>query len=70
MVAMTEEQVIQEFVHRALTNAALRQELTHNPEHVFEREDVPPRVRTVLLKMVPQLTLSREMPPSESWMSF
>jgi hypothetical protein len=52
-----EERQIQEFVHRISSNEALRKELISDPEQVIAREDFSPIVTSILMKLVPSLSL-------------
>jgi hypothetical protein len=52
---LMEEQIIQEFVHRASTDEHLRKELASDPDGVIMREGFSPRVARVISRLVPHL---------------
>jgi hypothetical protein len=56
-----EEMQIQTFVHRASTDAQLREDLRRDPDRVIMREEFSPRVSRIVARLVPHLTL--EQPP-------
>jgi hypothetical protein len=62
-----EEQQIQEFVHRAMLDKAMRQELICNPAGVVAREGFPPRVTGIVLRLIPHLTFDRPLDSAERW---
>ncbi|HEY3992705.1 MAG TPA: hypothetical protein VGM01_07460 [Ktedonobacteraceae bacterium] len=62
-----EEQQIQEFVHRAVMDKALRNELTLHPVDVLGCEDYSPRVMAILLRLVPCLAFEQPLNMSEKW---
>jgi hypothetical protein len=59
-----EEELIQDFVHRASRNEELRKELASNPESVIAREGFSPRVARIIARLVPQLALDQSLEPS------
>ena len=59
-----EEQMIQDFVHRASRDEGLRKELASDPESVIAREGFSPRVARIVLRLVPQLALDQSLEPS------
>jgi len=64
-----EEQQIQDFVHRVLSNETLRNELASNPDGVIIREGFSPRVARIITRLVPQLSLDKPLEPSlKFWM--
>ncbi|MDQ2884560.1 MAG: hypothetical protein M3Y39_00570 [Chloroflexota bacterium] len=62
-----EERQIQEFVHRISSDDVLRQELMSDPEQVIAREDFSPTVTSILMKLVPSLSLTTLEGPQLSW---
>jgi hypothetical protein len=62
-----EERQIQEFVHRISSDDALRKELISDPEQVIAREDFSPTVTSILMKLVPSLSLTTFEGPQLSW---
>lgn len=62
-----EEQQIQEFVHRAVMDKALRNELALHPVDVIGCGDYSPRVMAILLRLVPCLAFERPLNMSEKW---
>lgn len=62
-----EEQMIQDFVHRAPRDEELRKELANDPENVIAREGFSPPVARILLRLVPQLALDKPLEPSLYW---
>ena len=64
-----EEQQIQDFVHRVLSNETLRNELASNPDGAIIREGFSPRVARIITRLVPQLSLDKPLEPSlKFWM--
>lgn len=62
-----EEQQIQEFVHRVVTDEAMRRELVFDPLGVIGREEYSPRVVDVLLRLVPCLAFESPLRVGEKW---
>jgi len=62
-----EEQQIQEFVHRAMLDKVLRQELICNPAGVVARAGFSPRVTGIILRLIPYLTFDRPLASAERW---
>ena len=62
-----EEQMIQDFVHRASRDEELRKELVSDPNAVITREGFSPRVARIIARLVPQLALDQSLEPSLSW---
>ena len=62
-----EEQQIQNIVHRVSTDEALRQELARDPQAFVQREGLSSSVAHVIMKLVPQLTLTNTPNGTESW---
>jgi hypothetical protein len=62
-----EEQQIQEFVHQAMLDEAMRQELICNPAGVVARESFSPRVTGIVLRLIPHLTFDRPLDSAERW---
>jgi hypothetical protein len=62
-----EEQQIRDFVHRASTDEVLRKELASNPDAVLMHEGFSPRVSKIIARLVPHLTVDRELEPSLRW---
>jgi len=56
-----EEQIIQDFVHRASTDEKLREELANNPDGVIMREGFSPRIARVIARMVPHLSAGQSI---------
>ena len=61
-----EEQQIQDFVHCASHDEALRKELASNPDGVIMREGFSPRVARIIARLVPQLALDKPLEPSHN----
>lgn len=62
-----EEQQIQDFVHRVSQDEALRHELMSHPEDVIMRESSSPRVKHIMLRLVPYLTVEQPLEVSLGW---
>ena len=62
-----EEQQIRDFVHRASTDEALRKELASNVDAVIMREGFSPRVARIIARLVPYLSVERELEVSFNW---
>jgi hypothetical protein len=62
-----EEELIQDFVHRASRDEELRKELASDPDTVILREGFSPRVARIVLRLVPQLALDQSLEPSFNW---
>ena len=62
-----EEQMIQDFVHRASRDEKLRKELASDPESVIAREGFSPRVARIIARLVPLLALDKQLEPSLYW---
>ncbi len=62
-----EEELIQDFVHRASRDEELREELASDPESVITREGFSPRVARIIARLVPQLALDQSLEPSLYW---
>jgi len=62
-----EEQMIQDFVHRASRDEELRKELASNPNAIITREGFSPRLARIIARLVPQLALDQSLEPSLYW---
>lgn len=62
-----EEQQIRDFVHRASTDEALKKELASNADAVIMREGFSPRVARIIARLVPYLSVERELEVSFGW---
>jgi hypothetical protein len=62
-----EEQQIQEFVHRAMLDQAIWQELVCDPAGVVAREGLSPRVARVLTRLVSHLAVDRPLDTAGRW---
>lgn len=62
-----EEQQIQEFVHRAVMDQAVKRELALDPLKVIGCEEYSPRVMAILLRLVPCLTFEQALAGDEKW---
>ena len=62
-----EEQHIQEFVHRAVTDVKLRSELAVDPVGAIERSGYSARVMAILLRLVPCLTFEQALQGDAKW---
>ncbi len=62
-----EEQQIQDFVHRAVTDQAMRCELARDPVSVVRSGNYSPRVVNILLRLVPCLTFEQPLGVDEKW---
>lgn len=62
-----EEQQIQEFVHRAALDKAIRQELVCDPARVLAREALSPRVTGIILRLIPHLAFDCPLDSAEKW---
>lgn len=62
-----EEQQIQDFVHQAMLDQALRQELVRDPQALLARAGFSPRVARVLLQMVPHLAFEAPLDSAGRW---
>lgn len=62
-----EERQIQAFVHSISSDEAFRKELISDPEQVIAREDFSPTVTSILMKLVPSLSLTAFEGPQLSW---
>ena len=62
-----EEQQIQDLVHRISSDESLRQELAQDPHAFVQREGVSSAVARVIMKLVPQLTLTNTTNDTEYW---
>ena len=56
-----EEQQIQEFVHRVLTDEGLCKELASSPDSVIMREGFSPRVAKIITRLVPHLAMEKPL---------
>jgi hypothetical protein len=65
-----EEQQIRDFVHRASTDEILRKELASNADAVIVREGFSPRVARIIARLVPYLSVERELEVSFGWWVF
>ncbi len=65
-----EEQQIRDFVHRASTDEILRKELASNSDAVIVREGFSPRVARIIARLVPYLSVERELEVSFGWWVF
>ena len=64
---MLEEQQIQEFVHRAFMDKALRSELARQPAEVIGCGDYSSRVMAILLRLVPCLVFEQPLDMHAEW---
>jgi hypothetical protein len=62
-----EEQQIQNLVHRVSSDETLRQELARDPQAFVQREGFSPTMARVIMKLVPQLTLTDTPNDTERW---
>lgn len=62
-----EEQQIQEFVHRAVMDQAIRNEIALDPTGVIGRADLSPRVVDILIRLAPYLAFDRPLDSDEKW---
>lgn len=62
-----EEQQIQEFVHRAVMDQAIRSEIALDPAGVIGRADLSPRVVDILIRLAPYLAFDRPLDADEKW---
>jgi hypothetical protein len=62
-----EEQQIQEFVHRVVTDETMRGELARNPVGVMKRQSFSPRVAEIISRLLPQLAFEQPMMPDGKW---
>jgi len=62
-----EEQQIQEFVHRAVMDQAVKRELALDPLKVIGGEEYSPRVMAILLRLVPCLAFEQALAGDEKW---
>lgn len=62
-----EEQEIQEFVHRVVTNEAARRELAGDPVGVVTRSGFSPRVAQIIFRLVPYLAFDVFLDSPEKW---
>jgi hypothetical protein len=62
-----EEQQIRDFVHRVSNDEKLQKELASDPNSVIMREGFSPRVARIVARLVPQLSMDRELEPSFGW---
>jgi hypothetical protein len=62
-----EEQQIRDFVHRAAIDETLRKELASNADAVIVREGFSPRVARIIARLVPYLSVERELEVSFNW---
>lgn len=59
-----EELELEEFVHRVFSSEDLRRELKSNPNAVIAREGLSPKVSQTVMRLMPHLTLDRQLEPS------
>jgi hypothetical protein len=62
-----EEQQIQDFVHRAVTDKTMGRELARDPVSVIEKGNYSPRVVDILLRLVPYLAFTQPLNMNEKW---
>jgi hypothetical protein len=62
-----EEQQIQDFVHRVVTDRSVQRELALDPVRVIEQGEYSARVVGILLRLVPCLALEQSLPGAEKW---
>ena len=62
-----EEQQIRDLVHRISSDETLRQELARDPQAFMQREGFSSSVARVVMKLVPQLTLTNTAHDTEGW---
>ena len=62
-----EELELEEFVHRVFNSEDLRKELMSNPSSVIVREALSPKVAQTILRLIPHLSMDRQLDPSLCW---
>jgi hypothetical protein len=62
-----EEQQIQEFIHKALADEAVRAELASDAAGVIRREGFSPRVERILSRLMPYLAFDGPLESDEKW---
>lgn len=62
-----EEQQIQEFIHRAMTDQEFKRELALDPREVVGRGEYSSQVTAILLRLTPCVAFGRPLGPGDDW---
>jgi hypothetical protein len=62
-----EELELEEFVDRVFSNEELRAELRSDPSSVIVRERLSPKVAQTIIRLIPHLSMDRQLDPSLCW---